>query len=137
MNVSRTLSSANLKKTKARTAVLECISHAKTPVSIQDLETAPLVRKLTVDQATLYRIIHILLDNHIIREVNFHEGKTRYELATLPHHHHIVCTQCGNVQDVSDCLDKKAANSIEKESGYSVVAHALEFFGLCPSCRIS
>lgn len=137
MDVALTLTTAKLKKTKAREAVLEYISHANTPVSIQDLENNSAVKLAQADQATLYRIIHMYLKHHIIREINFHEGKTRYELATLPHHHHVVCTKCGNVKDVSDCLNKEAKNSIEKESGYTVKTHALEFFGLCPSCRIS
>lgn len=137
MNVALTLSTANLKKTKAREAVLEYISRAKKPVSIQDIETTSTVKNLAIDQATLYRIIHILLDNHIVRQVDFHEGKFRYELATLPHHHHVVCTKCGKVKDISDCLDPKTKLSIEKETGFSISSHALEFFGLCSSCTIS
>ena len=137
MNVALTLSTANLKKTKAREAVLEYISHEKTPVSIQDIEDTPIIKNLKIDQATLYRIIHILLDNHIIRQVDLHEGKFRYELAALPHHHHIVCTKCVTVKDISDCLDQKTKQSIEKETGFSVNTHALEFFGLCSACKKS
>lgn len=135
MDPKATLQSANMRNTAGRRAVLEYITHATSPVSVEEIEKALTVAKLDLDQATIYRIINLLTQRGILRSVNFQEGKSRYELASHPHHHHVVCTNCGAVEDVEDCLKSNASTTIEKETGFTITSHALEFFGLCKACQ--
>lgn len=126
---------ATLRRTAARTAIYKILERANHPVSIEEISASPDVKKLGMDQVTMYRTIHSFVQKGIVRQIDFHEGKFRYELANIPHHHHIVCTSCGSVQDVDDCLKEAAQHAIEKQTGYTVTSHALEFFGLCASCK--
>jgi len=135
MDSKATLQSAHMRNTAGRRAVLEYVSRATSPVSIPDIEKASTVAILNLDQATIYRIINLLTEKGILRAVNFQEGKARFELASHPHHHHVVCTNCGVVRDVEDCLTSTATDTIEKETGFKIASHALEFFGLCTSCQ--
>ena len=135
MDPKATLLSANMRNTAGRRAVLEFVTHASSPVSVDDIEKAPSVTKLDLDQATIYRIINLLTKKGILRSVDFGEGKARFELASHPHHHHVVCTNCGAVKDVEDCLRPSATATIEKETGFKIASHTLEFFGLCKACQ--
>lgn len=133
MDPKATLQSVSMRNTAGRRAILEYISAAKSPVAVDEIITS--ISKLRLDQATIYRIINILTQKGILRPINFQEGKIRYELASNPHHHHVVCTNCGAVQDVDDCLRPTATATIEKATGFTIAAHALEFFGLCGNCQ--
>ncbi len=135
MDPTATLQSANMRNTAGRRAVLECVARADSPVSIDEIEKAPTVAKLDLDQATIYRIINLLRERGILRSVDFGEGRARFELASHPHHHHVVCTKCGAVEDVEDCLRSTANATIEKETGFKIASHTLEFFGLCRACQ--
>jgi Fur family transcriptional regulator, ferric uptake regulator len=134
MNHDTTLQSVNMRNTAGRRAVLAYIAEAKSPLSVDQIQNAPSVRALKLDQATVYRIVNALSKKGILRSVNFQENKSRYELASHEHHHHVVCTNCGAVKDVEDCIKSDAQKRIEKETGFKITSHALEFFGLCPTC---
>jgi Fur family ferric uptake transcriptional regulator len=123
-----------MKNTAGRRAVLAYISAATSPVSVDQIQHAKEIRSLKLDQATVYRIVNALSEKGILRSVNFQENKSRYELASHEHHHHVVCTNCGTVKDVEDCIKSDAQKRIEKETGFKITSHALEFFGLCPAC---
>ncbi len=135
MNAAKVLSNVNIRPTPARTAILQYIARARRPVSIGEIKTARSIQKLSLDQATVYRIIHVFIQKHILKQIDFLEGKFRFELAGQAHHHHVICTHCGAVRDVHDCLKESAESDIEKNTGFSVDSHALEFFGVCHKCK--
>lgn len=137
MNVSTLLEQARIRITSARTAVLEVIVFSVVPVSIQEIESGKKVADLQLDQVTIYRIIHLFMEKNLVKQVDFFEGKFRYEFAGLPHHHHIFCSFCGAVTDVQNCLKDTAIDDIEQTTGYTVSSHALEFFGKCSACKLS
>lgn len=67
----------------------------------------------------------------------------RFELAEwlTGHHHHVVCSSCGRVDDVS--LDRSTEGAlasivgrVASDAGFSVSEHSLEIEGLCPVCRV-
>ena len=124
-----------MRNTPGLRAVLSALQIAPSPMAVDEIETLPQVKKIHLDQATIYRIIHRLTQKGLLRTVNFHEGKFRFELASHPHHHHVVCTNCATVEDVEDCLTAETTATIEKATGFRIVSHALEFFGLCVNCQ--
>jgi len=62
-------------------------------------------KHLETNKVTVYRILDFLFKNQIIERVEFGEGKYRYELKKN-HHHHLICTNCGRVQDVEIGVSK-------------------------------
>lgn len=50
-------------------------------------------------------------------------------------HYHICCVSCGHVDDLAMRRDWPAPSGAIGPTGYRVLGHRLEFFGLCPRCR--
>ncbi len=126
------------KITKNRTAILEFLSHQDTPISADEILRHVQEEHQAVNKTTVYREIFFLLDKGFIHEVEFGDGKKRYEIAiNRPHHHHIICVNCRAIQDIP--LDEEFENQekkIEMTTGYKLSSHMLEFFGLCSSCQL-
>jgi Fur family transcriptional regulator, ferric uptake regulator len=98
-------------------------------------QTADEIRKIsTLDKVTVYRTLESFVTAKLVNRVEFGDGVTRYEI-THGHHHHIVCTECGVITDVENCLEEKKVKELEEKTGFIVSSHSLEFFGLCKKCQ--
>lgn len=125
------------KITKNRTAILEFLSSKTEPISADEILSHIQEEHQAVNKTTIYRELFFLLEKNFIHEVEFGDGKKRYEIAlNRPHHHHIICVNCGKVKDIP--LEKELENSekmIEEVTQFKLTSHMLEFFGLCESCK--
>lgn len=129
------LQQAGLKSTPVRRDVLLVMKDATLPQSVDEiLEKLQKLRGKT-DRVTVYRTINTLCDSQLLRRVEFGEGRARYELAELPHHHHLICQQCGRVEDTDVCLGQSKLKQVEKNSSFTISHHAIDFYGLCSSCH--
>ncbi len=98
------------------------------------LEASALVKKIGVNKTTVYRQIEKLLKENILSEVEFGDGKKRYELKSLGHHHHVVCKECGELEDIQIDEDQ-LLKSVSKTTKIRIESHNLEFFGICNKCN--
>ncbi len=91
--------------------------------------------KGTLNETTLYRALEAFADAGLVRRVDLHHGHAHYELQKT-HHHHLVCVNCGAIEDVAACavepMEKVALRSSRKFA--SIMSHDLEFFGTCTAC---
>lgn len=122
--------------TPIRKKIVEVFSKSSFPISAPDLIENFAKEKIDVNKTTIYRELDFLLEEDIIGEVEFGEGKKRYELNTGKHHHHLVCLNCKKVEDVSLKTDlSEEEKLIEKSTGFKIQSHSLEFFGYCKNCQ--
>lgn len=122
-----------LKATPGRIRILEVLSASVKPLSVQGVLDK--LGDAQIDQATVYRTLNTFHMLGIVRTVDFQHGHAHYELADRPHHHHLVCTDCGRVEDVRGCAIGADAKKVLKGSAFmSVEDHSLEFFGTCNAC---
>lgn len=125
---------AGFKTTPGRIAVLKVLEKAKKPFSVSRIREA--IDEL-IDETTLYRALEALSVAHVLKRIDFEHGHAHYEIALgREHHHHLVCRECGEVEDVANCnvqaLEKSA---LRKSKMFSRIAeHSLEFFGICNDC---
>ena len=63
------------------------------------------------------------------------DGSPRYLVSRSGHHHHLVCTGCGAVQDLDQCAVSGALREVADASGYEIEGHWLELYGRCAACR--
>lgn len=126
--------SLGLKKTKARYAILHIFDEVKRPLDVAEIVQYLEKHDSAVDQATVYRILDAFHKKGVINQFEFQEGKFRYELAGSDHHH-LICENCGRIEDISDCGIDRWEKEIKKRKGFIVKRHALEFFGVCQSCQ--
>ncbi len=137
MNIQALLKESSLAVTPARIALLEVLQKEKKPVDVQTLIEALQNENIEVNRVTVFRIINAFVEKGIVHKLEFSEGKARYELSSLPHHHHAVCTNCGKVQDIEDCEVEKIEKKVSENLSFSIQSHRLEFFGLCKNCSKS
>jgi len=127
------------KKTLARTSILDILKKVKRPIDVGEIVKRLKTLKIKVNRVTVFRNINLLVNKKLINKVEFNEGKYRYEIASLPHHHHLVCTKCGYINDIeSDSLHKeisKISNTVKKIYNFKIEEHKVEFFGKCKSCK--
>ncbi|MDP3996699.1 MAG: Fur family transcriptional regulator [bacterium] len=134
-NILRSLKERGHKVTKNRSFIVGFLAENRKPFSAGAIlsEAAKTVRKF--NKTTIYRELDFLKKEEVISEIEFGDGKKRYEIAGLPHHHHAVCTVCEKVEDV--ILDEdleKVERKILRDKKFKVKNHLLEFFGLCKNC---
>lgn len=129
------LREANLKATSARLAILAFLEKTDEPLSVASISEYLNQEGIAADQATIFRIINAFTDKGITRQVQLNEGKFRYELSSKSDHHHLICEQCGAIEDISDCSIPKLEEEIQHKKNFLVKRHSLEFFGLCQNCQ--
>ncbi len=83
--------------TKARGLVAELFINSSEPLTAQALILGLHTLGLKVNKTTVYRELTFLLDNEIIKSIDFGDGVKRYELQENEHHHHIICVNCKKV----------------------------------------
>ncbi len=123
------------KITPGRVKILEVLGKEPKPLTIEELQKK--VGK-GINEVTLYRNLELLADAGIVERSDLRHGHAHYELVVgRPHHHHIVCTNCGYVEDIElphPTVSTKEA--LKRSKGFaSVKDYSLEFFGLCKKCR--
>lgn len=127
------------KLTKGRKSIIGFFAKSKSPVSALELLSFLHAENLPVNKTTIYREIKFLKRHNIIREIQFSERNKRYELTIDDHHHHIVCKNCKQVEEVASQELESKLSLIEKEiisqNNFKDIKHSLEFFGLCASCN--
>ena len=132
---SKELRGFNLKSTPARIAVMKFLEKTNHPVDVSMIIDYLRQHDVDTDPATVFRIINAFTEKGITRMIQFREGKTRYELFAKGDHHHIVCTNCGKIEDIPDVFMEDFEKEINAKKGFLVKSHSLEFFGLCRNCQ--
>ena len=117
--------------------LVEVLASAGRPLTIADvMASAP-----TLPQSSAYRNLAILEQAGAVHKVVTNEEFARYELAEdlTEHHHHLVCTSCGAIEDIDipGTLERgieRAVGKLAEDSDFTHVAHRLDLMGLCPKC---
>lgn len=128
------LKSRGLRETRARVAVISLLLASASPLSVPEMIEQLAQRKQRFDKTTLYRALDFLVTEGVATTALLFDSCQYYEL-TGEHHHHIVCTCCGDIQDVPAKENIEAvARRLFQEKGFRVDSHSMEFFGLCRTC---
>lgn len=134
-NENELLQKSGLKITKGRKGIIKILTASTCPLDVVEINNLLEKDAIFIDNATVYRILEAFVTNNIAQRVEFQEGKFRYELAALPHHHHAVCTNCGSIQDIEECDMGELGDKINKDIGFKTSTHTMEFFGHCVDCQ--
>lgn len=90
--------------------------------------------------ATVYRTLELLSELTIVDKINFGDGVSRYDLRKegVDHfHHHLVCMECGSVEEIIEDLLGDVEKIVEDDWGFHVKDHRLTFHGICKQCQTS
>ena len=81
--------------------------------------------------ATVYRVLTQFEQAGLLVRHHFEGGKAVYELNEGTHHDHLVCLQCGRVEEFYDSEIEKRQNKVAKERGFSIHDHSLHIYADC------
>ena len=89
-----------------------------------------------VSLATVYKNIHIFVENGILREVSLHHGSQRLEMNERQHHH-LVCSRCKTITDIDAEGIALIPQHRDLGVGFQVERYAVDVIGLCARCQQS
>lgn len=127
-----------MRYTSGRRSVVAALARAEGPRSAAELaETIG----AAVPLSSLYRSLGVLEEAGVVAPHHLGRGVTRYELAEwlAGHHHHLICVDCGLVEDVEVPGGREAVvldlvEDLASPSGFVVIDHVLEIEGRCARC---
>jgi Fur family ferric uptake transcriptional regulator/Fur family peroxide stress response transcriptional regulator len=132
----RRMSSANLRLTPQRQAVLDvlrsCYDH---PTAADVLER---VRRQHpgIGAATVYRSLALLVDSGEALELNLGDGASARYDGNTSHHDHVVCADCGRAIDIPrNTASAPNISGLARRTGFAITGYDLQFHGRCPDCR--
>jgi Fur family ferric uptake transcriptional regulator len=131
------LRSNRLKYTKQRELILEIIYNNDghfTPEDIYNLikMSYPNV-KLGI--ATVYRTLTLLEDAQIVSSISFGTQGKKYEFGLKEHHDHLVCLECGGIEEFFDETIEKQQEEIAKQFSFKMTNHIMKITGICKHCQ--
>lgn len=132
MNTIDELKSTGLKATLPRLKVLEIFQKGtQRHMSAEDVFRVLLEERSDVGLATVYRVLTQFEQAGILTRSNFEGGKAVYELNEGQHHDHLVCLDCGKVEEFYDPEIESRQNAVAKTRGFEIAEHALSLYAHC------
>ncbi|HSC99707.1 MAG TPA: ferric iron uptake transcriptional regulator [Casimicrobiaceae bacterium] len=136
MTTSHDLKSAGLKATVPRLKIINLFETSKVRhLTAEDVYKMLLGEGLDIGLATVYRVLTQFEQAGLLVRHHFESGKAVFELNEGKHHDHLVCMQCGRVEEFYDAEIEKRQNKIAKERGFAISEHALYLYADCTKPR--
>ncbi len=131
------LRKAGLKVTLPRLKILEILENSSTRhLSAEDLYRSLLDSQEDIGLATVYRVLTQFEAAGLVTRHHFEDGMAVFELNQGTHHDHIVCLDCGRVEEFVDESIEERQEAIAQRLGYELRDHAMTLYGHCrkPGC---
>ena len=126
------LKSTGLKATIPRLKILEVFQRGgQRHMSAEDVFRLLLQERADVGLATVYRVLAQFEQASILNRSQFEGGKSVYELNVGQHHDHIVCLDCGQVEEFYDPEIELRQHAVAKLKGFTITDHALSLYATC------
>lgn len=119
--------------TASRRCVIEAVLAQPGHFTVDDV----LRRAGRVGRASVFRTMRLLLDLNVVCRVLLDNGTLHYRLSTRGHHHHLVCRDCGRIEDFTNCDVRPLVRQLVRATDFEIEAHWLEVYGRCGSCARS
>lgn len=131
------LESADLKRSGLKAAlprlrILHVFEQAKARhLSAEDVYRRLLEEDVEIGLATIYRALAQLQHAGLLKQAHVETGRALYELDDGSHHDHLICTECGWIQEFHDDLIGQRSPQIAQQHGFGLLAHAHVLHGRC------
>jgi Fur family ferric uptake transcriptional regulator len=126
------LKSTGLKATLPRLKILDVFQKgAQRHMTAEDVFRVLLEERSDIGLATVYRVLTQFEQAGILTRSHFESGKAVYELNEGTHHDHLVCLDCGKVEEFYDAEIEKRQQAVAKTKGFMIAEHALSLYAHC------
>ena len=129
------LAAGGRRRTEQRVLVAEVLAAAKRALSAQELYERIRATHPTIGRATVYRALEQQVEDGMASRFEREGHVSAYIACDAEHHHHLVCTNCQRVEDVAEDIVAPMLTAVSRRHEFQVDHAALDFYGLCASCR--
>jgi Fur family peroxide stress response transcriptional regulator len=125
----------NCRITPQRVAILKVFLGSLEHPSVEQVYAEVKGNFPTTSLATVYKTVNLLKEIGEILEISSAEGGSRYDGNKPYPHPHLICTQCKTISDPDLRSLEQITAEVAAVSGYRIVSHQVDFFGICPACQ--
>jgi len=131
----KALKKEGLRYTHQRQAIWDELSASDEHRDAEEIYLALYNSGLKVSRATVYRTIDVLVKNNLVRKLDLGDGRARYEnKMDTAHHDHLICVQCGKIEEFMDNVIENRQEVIVENFGYRLIRHIHQLFVICDEC---
>jgi len=132
MNSAQSLKDSGLKATLPRRKVLELFEQSKVRhLSAEDVYKSLMAEGIDIGLATVYRVLTQFEQAGLLSRQHFEAGKAVFELNQGGHHDHLVCLQCGRVEEFYDAEIEQRQSEVARKRGLELRGHSLALYADC------
>jgi Fur family ferric uptake transcriptional regulator len=132
------LKEKNLKITPHRELILDIFLGQEGHRSVEDIYRSVKQQDPRVGYTTVYRMMKLLAECGLAREIDLADGITRYEhLFNHEHHDHMICMECGTSIEFFNPEIEAIQDAASRQLGFKVADHKLQIYGVCRKCQLS
>jgi len=121
--------------TSQRRLLLNIIRNADEHLDADELFRQAKEKEPRISLSTIYRNLNLLKEVGLVVERYLGEGHHRYEINLAPQHHHLICSECGEVFEFESQFTEKMKTAVEEASQFKVNKIEIYMRGLCPECQ--
>jgi Fur family peroxide stress response transcriptional regulator len=130
-----TLRQAGSKITPQRLAVARILARSEGHPSVERIYEQLQRDFPTMSLATVYRNVMLIKSMGQVLELGFADGSNRYDGNRPYAHPHVICVRCRKIIDPDLDSLKEMAGEVARETGFEILTHRLDFFGVCGECQ--
>ena len=132
MSAPQDLKDIGLKATLPRLKVLGLFENSETRhMSAEEVYRRLQQEGMEIGLATVYRVLTQFEQAGLLVRHHFESGKAVFELNHGEHHDHLVCLQCGQVEEFYDAEIERRQAKVAKDRGFSIHDHSLQLYADC------
>ena len=121
--------------TPQRIAIVEILANSCEHPGVEQIHREVTKRFSTTSLATVYKTVSLLKELGEVMEIGFGDETNRYDGKNPHPHPHIMCVKCKSITDPDLSALDALSWEISEETGYKILSHRLDFFGICPQCQ--
>lgn len=123
--------------TPQRLAVLKALVDSQEHPSAEQIYERVKVDFPMTSLATVYKTVAVLKEMGEVLELGFSDDSNHYNGSTPHPHPHLVCINCKSITDVDVDVGvvKGLPQEVARKTGYQIISHRFDFFGVCPHCQ--
>jgi Fur family peroxide stress response transcriptional regulator len=121
--------------TPQRMAVLKLLAVSEGHPSVEQIHERMKADFPMTSLATIYKTVTLLKEMGEVLELGFSDDSNRYDGNKPYPHPHLICTKCKNIMDAEVATLSELRQEVARSTGYRIVSHRLDFFGICPQCQ--
>jgi len=131
----KTLREKDYKITPQRAAIARILAFSEGHPSVEEIYEQLRNEFPTMSLATVYRNVMLLKSLGEVLELGFPGAGSRYDGNRPEPHPHVICLKCRKIIDPDLASLKDMTREVSDETGFTILTHRLDFFGICHECR--